>query len=189
MNATPVVSLSEPSSPHERAQLEAFVANRFLEAYEARITHFCSHLVGLRGAEGAVDAAAGYTPAGRSALFLEQYLDAPVEAALSRASGRRIERDWIAEVGNLAAAPGLVRELIPALGAYLHQRGYRWVVFTATRELHNAFRRLRLEPLVLAPAQAARLPDGGAAWGSYYAHAPRVMGGLIAACLPRRLAA
>lgn len=189
MNAACLYELSEPATPLERAELECFVAQRFHDVYGARVSHFSDHLVGLRGPEGTLQAAAGYTTAGRNRLFLEQYLDAPVEALLSRASNRRVERDWVAEVGNLASTHGIVRELIPAFGTYLHQLGYRWVVFTATRELHNAFRRLRLEPLVLAPAVASRLPDGGAAWGSYYAHAPKVMGGLIAACLPRRLAA
>lgn len=188
MITAPRFTLIAPARAAERAELERFIAERFREAYGACVSHFCEHLVGARAA-GDWQAAAGYTPAGSTRLFLEQYLDAPIEALLSRASARRVERDRIAEVGNLAAAPGIVRSLIPAIGAYLHGLGYRWVVFTATRELHNAFRRLHLEPLVLAPAEASRLPDGGSAWGTYYAHAPRVMGGPIAACLPRREAA
>ncbi len=189
MQAAPNLRLVAPAYAAERAALECFIAERFHDAYGAQVSHFCDHLVGMRGPQDLWRAAAGFTAAAGARLFLEQYLDAPVEAVLARASGRRVERDWIAEVGNLAAAPGLLRELIPALGAYLHQLGYRWVVFTATRELHNAFRRVRLEPLELAPARAARLPDGGAAWGSYYDHAPKVMGGPIAACLPARMAA
>jgi hypothetical protein len=189
MIAASAFALVEPDTALERARLERFIAARFHDAYGARVRHFSEHLVGLDGGEGSLQAALGYTGAGKGPLFLEQYLDAPAEALLSRASGRRVERDWIAEVGNLAAAPGIVRELIPAFGAHLYQLGYRWAIFTATRELHNAFRRLQLEPLVLAPAAASRLPDGGAAWGSYYAHAPKVMGGSIAACLPRRMAA
>jgi hypothetical protein len=189
MDSAPRLRLAEPATAAERITLESFIAARFRAVYGANVSHFCNHVVGMRGAQGGWHAAAGYTAAGSNRLFLEQYLDAPAEALLSRASGCQVERDWIAEVGNLAATPGLVRALIPALGAYLYQLGYRWVVFTATRELHNAFRRVQLEPLVLAPAEASRVPDRGAAWGSYYAHAPKVMGGLIAACLPGRMAA
>jgi hypothetical protein len=166
-----------------RPTIEQYITERFRLAYGARVRHFCAELLGMRGADGGWQAAAGYTPAASRRLFLEQYLDAPVEVLLSEASGRRVERSRIAEVGNLAAAAGMGRALIPALGAYLDRLGYRWVVFTATRELRNAFRRLQLEPLVLAPATAARLPDGGAAWGSYYAHDPSVLAGPIAACL------
>ena len=53
------------------------------------------------------------------------------------------------------------------------------MVFTATRELRNSFRRLGLNPLRLARADPARLPDGGANWGSYYEHDPLVMAGRI----------
>lgn len=167
----------------ERPVLERFIAERFRLAYGARVSHFCAQLVGVRDTEGFWQAGAGYSAAGASPLFLEHYLDAPVESLLGRAAGRRVARESIAEVGNLAAAPGMGRALIPALGRHLHALGFRWVVFTATRELRNAFRRLQLEPLLLAPAAAARVPGGAAAWGTYYQHDPNVMGGPIAPCL------
>lgn len=175
-----------PAFPEQRASLERFIAERFHGVYGARVSHFCAHLLGMRDAEGRWQAAAGYTPAASSTLFLEQYLDAPVETLLAGAAGRRVARERIAEVGNLAAPAGMGRALIPALGRHLHGLGYRWVVFTATRQLSNAFRRLQLEPVLLAPALPARLADGGAAWGTYYAQDPRVMGGAISACLRRR---
>ena len=172
-----------PAMP-ERAALERFVAERFRIVYGARVSHFCANLLGIRDAGGAWHAAAGYTPAAAGALFLEHYLDQPVETLLSGAAGRPVARERVVEVGNLAAAAaGMGRVLVPALGRHLYALGYRWVAFTATHELRNAFRRLRLEPLLLAPALAARLPDRGAAWGTYYAHDPSVMGGCIAACL------
>lgn len=176
--------LSFADAPGERAALERFIAERFLLAHGARIVHFCAHLLGLRDSHGRWQAAAGYTPAASSRLYLEHYLDRPVEEMLAAAAGERIAREAVAEVGNLAtAAAGMGRALIPAIGRHLHRLGYRWVAFTATRELRNAFRRLRLEPVELAPALAARLPDGGAAWGRYYAHQPSVLAGRIAACL------
>ena len=170
----------------QRGALERYIAERFREVHGARIQHFCAHLVGMRDALGRWRAAVGYTGAASGRLFLEQYLDQPVEALLAAAAGARVERACIAEVGNLAAEPGMGRRLIPAIGGHLHRLGYRWVVFTATRELRNAFRRLRLEPLRLAPALSARLPDAGAAWGSYYTHDPAIMGGRIASCLAGR---
>lgn len=173
----------------QRDALERFIAERFRRVYGARITHFCAQLLGMRGPDGSWQAAAGYTAARGSELFLEQYLDAPVEAMLQCASGRRVPRAEVVEVGNLAAHTGMGRLLIPALGAHLYDLGFRWVVFTATRELHNAFRRLRLEPVALAPALPSRLVHGSDDWGSYYAHAPTVMGGPLVACLRTRRAA
>lgn len=183
MRSTIPLAVPVLDAPEQRAALERFIAERFRLVYGARISHFCANLLGMRDASGSWLAAAGYTAAASGALFLEQYLERPVEELLASAAGKAVARDRIAEVGNLAGAAGTGRAFIPALGRYLHELGYRWVVFTATRGLRNAFRRLRLEPLLLAPALPARLADRGAAWGSYYAHHPSVMGGRIAACL------
>ena len=189
MHLLPRAPQLQPAVAAERNALERFIAERFRAVYGARITHFCAQLLGMRGADGAWHAAAGYTAARKSELFLEQYLDARVEEVLGSASGRCVQRTEVVEVGNLAARIGMGRLLIPALGAHLYDLGFRWVVFTGTRELHNAFRRLRLEPVVLAPALPSRLSHGAGEWGSYYAHAPAVMGGPLAACLRLRSAA
>jgi hypothetical protein len=186
----PAISTSffEQPAGAGRLSLERFIAERFWLAYGAQVQHFCAHLLGVREEAGRWLAAAGYTPAAGAKLFLEHYLDVPVETLLGRVAGRAVPREHVVEVGNLAAGLGMSRELIPALGRELYEAGYRWVVFTLTRELRNAFGRLRLEPIVLAAANPSRLPDRGAAWGSYYAHGPLVMGGPIAACLCRQAA-
>jgi hypothetical protein len=184
MQAAASPTLSVPGEPAQRATLERFIAARFRGAHGAHVAHYCRSLVGLRDPAGRWRAAAGFSAAAEGALFLEQYLDAPVEDVLHAATGESLRREEVVEVGNLAAAPGMGRLLIPAIGAYLHRHGYRWVVFTATRELRNAFRRLGLEPLALAPASAARLGAAAAQWGRYYDHDPQVMGGRIASCLP-----
>ena len=165
--------------PEARADIERFIAERFRDAYGARVVHFCAHLLGTRDAAGAWQAAAGYTPAAAGALFLEQYLDRPVEAVLSSALAEAVPRERIVEVGNLASAGG-GRCFLPALGRYLASRGYRWAVFTATSEVREMLQRLSWPAHVLAPAARERLPDGGAAWGSYYAHEPSVMAGCLA---------
>lgn len=164
----------------QRPSFEAFIAARFGRAYGARLTHFLPHLLGVRDGLERWQAAAGYAAAGVQELFLEQYLDAPIEEVLGHAVRRPIARNDVVEVGNLAAASaGMARALIPLLARHLHRMGYRWVAFTATRALRNSFHRLGLQPLALAPADPARLPDRGVSWGSYYAQDPVVMGGRI----------
>ncbi len=165
----------------QRASFEHFIAARFYRAYGARVAHFSPHLLGVRDSLAQWQASSGYTPAHGRRLFLEQYLGQPVEDSLARRFGRPVARDGIAEVGNLAAvSAGMARILIPLLARHLHRLGYEWVVFTATRGLRNSFRRLGLNPLRLARADPARLPDGGRSWGSYYEHDPLVMAGKIA---------
>jgi hypothetical protein len=158
-----------------RVALEDFIVARFGKAYGARVSHFLPHLIGLRDGL-AWKAAAGYAAAGARALFLEQYLDRPIECAIEHALGQPVARADVVEVGNLAAvSAGMTRVLIPQLARYLHRLGYRWVAFTATRGLRNSFHRLGLKPLSLASADPSRLTDGGASWGTYYAQDPEVV--------------
>lgn len=181
--ARPPIAQLEPvcGSHPQRAAFERFIARRFLRAYGASVTHFLPNLLGVRDGLAQWQAAAGYAAASTQKLFLEQYLDRPIEQTLASALGRPVARESVVEVGNLAAtSAGMARALIPELARHLHQLGYRWVVFTATRALRNSFHRLRLKPLPIAPADPARLPGGGASWGSYYAQEPQVMAGLIA---------
>jgi hypothetical protein len=164
----------------QRRAFEDFIAARFARAYGARLTHFLPHLIGVKDGLGRWQAAAGYAAAGAQPLFLEQYLDQPVEQALAAALGAPIARGSVVEVGNLAANnAGMARALIPQLARHLHRMGYRWVAFTATRALRNSFHRLGLKPVPIAAADPARLADGGAHWGSYYDQDPVVVAGKI----------
>jgi hypothetical protein len=163
-----------------RASIEAFIAQAFMRTYGARISHFCDVLVGCRGEDGTWHAAVGYSLAQAGPLFLEHYLDMPVDLAIGRRLGSTVARDRIVEVGNLAAVhPGAARALIVSTTGLLYGLGLHLVAFTATASLLNSFGRLRLRPHQLAPADPARLPGAGRQWGSYYATAPNVMFGDI----------
>jgi len=169
-----------PRGAPGRAELEAFIAASFVESYGAHIDHFSDTLVGYRDAAGAWAAALGYSLAADGAVFLEQYLDGPIETEIGARLGRPLARADIVEVGNLAAShPGAARALIVGTTALLHGMGPHVVAFTATTSLLNSFGRLHLRPQLLAPADPARLPGGGRHWGSYYATHPQVMFGDI----------
>lgn len=160
----------------DRQSLERFIADTYTAAYGAHVTHYAEHLVALRHSGRGWDAGLGYTLGGRNRLFVEQYLDEPVEAAISSALGATVERNQIVEVGNLAAAgSGAARRVIVRMTALLHELGRTWVVFTSTRALLNSFSRLNIATIDLGRADPSRLPDRGANWGSYYATDPHVM--------------
>src|SRR5687767_3811388 len=90
-----------------RAEFEAFIATRFRLAYGARITHFLPHLLGVRDSLGEWRAGAGYAAAAAQTLFLERYLDCPIEHAIAAAGGRSAARCGVVEAGNLASvSPG-----------------------------------------------------------------------------------
>ncbi len=163
-----------------RKGLEAFIAQTFLESYGSRLHHFSHTLIGCADEDGNWVAALGYTPAAVGPVFLEQYLDAPLQREIAARTGLTVDRASVVEVGNLAAIhAGAARALIVHTTHLLHGLGLRWVAFTATPSLLNSFRRLHLQPQLLAPADPARLPDGGRDWGSYYDTHPHVMFGDI----------
>jgi hypothetical protein len=182
--------LHGPDDPG-RAEVERFIRAVYAERFGATVHRFTPCLVSLRDGEGRIVAAAGYRFAGLQPLFLERYLDEPVDTALQRRAGARPVRDAVVEVGHLAAArAGEGRRLILLLGPHLAERGAQWVVSTLTEELRHLFVRIGVTPLALGAADPARLGEEAADWGNYYAHRPVVLAGhlpLALRTLARRL--
>jgi hypothetical protein len=165
----------------ERGEIEAFIRECFAAAHNSRIANFMPRLLSLRSRHGELIAAFGLRAALQKQLFLETYLDHPIEQVLQDRLGMDVRREEVIEVGNLSALyPGVARWLIVAITAMLHSEGYKWVVFTGTSTLRNGFHRLGLRPVELGEARLERLPvherDN---WGSYYDQAPTVMAGDI----------
>jgi hypothetical protein len=178
------VSIHHTVSDHPiRITLQEFIRTVFRQAYEAEVSSFYPNLVGFN-VENQLRAVVGYRDGSTSTLFSEQYLDTPAHELASAKLGMQIERGQMVEVGNLAIVdPGYARWVIAASTAFLAAAGYRWVLFTATRPLANAFRRLGLRPLLLGAADPGRLPDSGTSWGGYYSASPAVYVGDIHAGL------
>lgn len=168
--------LSGPDAP-ERQELEQFIRNVFHRAYGANIKQFMPQLMSLRDGAGNLLAVCGLRNAGDGALFLESYLDAPVEAAISDRIRNEVAREDIVEIGNLAVAePGVVRQLLASVSAYLHRTNTQWAVFTAIPVLRNSMLKLNMPLEILASADIRKIevterPN----WGSYYDKNPQVM--------------
>ncbi len=161
-----------------RPEVEAFIASVFRARFGAELRQFAPLLVALRDADGTVVAAAGTRPAADGPLFLERYLDAPVEQRLGA------PRQRIVEVGHLAAVQaGAGRQLIARLAPQLVAQGHQWVVSTLTQELRHLFVRLGIVPQALGVADPAQLGPEAAAWGRYYDHRPVVGAGALAPAL------
>jgi hypothetical protein len=169
-------------SDDERAEVTGFIRQCFSQVHDASIEHFMPRLLRLRDRQGRLIAAFGLRSAAHSMLFLEHYLDAPVENILAARFGQSVRRDEIIEVGNLSAVhAGATRWLIVAVTMLLHREGYRWIAFTGTPVVRNGLHRLGLRPHEIAGAHLHRLPaEERGQWGNYYAQAPMVMAGEIA---------
>ncbi|PKQ40545.1 thermostable hemolysin [Pseudomonas sp. YY-1] len=172
--------LASPGSAR-RVALEQFVCQRFELQHGARIRHFMPCLFGLKNQTGQLLGAVGVRSGNSGPLFLERYLDEPIQSAIGARLGNSVpSRGELVEVGNLAAdSPGAARLLIVALTDLLVALGFRWVTFTGTPTLLNSFQRLGLTPIALGEADPARMGDELADWGSYYDNRPLVMAGDI----------
>lgn len=168
--------LCGPDAP-ERAELELFIRDVFHRAYGASIKHFLPQLMSLRDAGGRLLAVCGLRNADHGALFLETYLDAPVEHVIADRTLHGVERSDIVEIGNLAVAePGIAPHLLASVSHYLHGTGTQWAVFTAIPVLRNSLTRLNMQLEVLADASLQRIaPAERPEWGSYYDKNPQVM--------------
>jgi len=164
----------------QRHEIEAFVHERYDRIHHADLHQYLPELLSLRDRHGALVAVAGIRLALQEPLFLERYLDEPLEGPVSRLAGYAVPRQELVEVGNLAARnAGSARLIIAAMTWLLAARGLRWVAFTGAAPLINSFHRLGLEPTVLAPANPARLNGELANWGNYYDQHPQVFAGSI----------
>ncbi|MBX3609647.1 MAG: thermostable hemolysin [Hydrogenophaga sp.] len=163
-----------------RPAVEAFIRQIFHERFGAEVRHFAPVLLGLHDASGALVAAAGYRAADAGPLFLERYLDGPIEARLQGAGDAPVPRGRIAEVGHLAAArAGEGRRLILMMAPLMAREGFEWIVSTLTQELRQLFVRMGVAPLALGVADPDKLGEHAGDWGSYYNHRPLVQAGQL----------
>ncbi|MCO7573773.1 thermostable hemolysin [Pseudomonas chlororaphis] len=170
----------------QRAGFETYVSQRFRQVHGADIRQFMPELFGFSDPEGALCAVAGVRLAKAGPLFLERYLDEPIEAMIDLAAQRPlegpVERQGVVEVGNLAASDtGSARLSIIAITWLLAMGGLEWVAFTGNVGLVNSFHRLGLRPLTLCAADPERLGEERHHWGSYYQSQPAVHVGSIRA--------
>ena len=175
--ARQVVSRLSGANAPDRRQLEHFIYTIFRNAYGANVTHFMPQLLSLHDQYAQVLAVCGLRQAGSERLFLETYLDQPIEAALSARIGAEVARSDIVEIGNLAVAEfGLTRNLLLEVANHLRTTNTQWAVFTAIPTLCNSLAKLNMRLEKLGEAEITSIPESErAAWGSYYAENPQVM--------------
>ncbi|SDC13139.1 Thermostable hemolysin [Sphingomonas sp. YR710] len=132
--------------------------------------------------EGASDrhgAALGYRRADSTPLFLESYLDQPIETLASASLGREVPRTGIVEIGNFAAADGHAMIRLWAAAANDLGLASEIAAATLTAPMRAMFARIGVPIRVLGPARADRLGAAAARWGRYYKADPQVCIGEI----------
>ena len=171
----------------ERTYLESRIRSGFGTHFGACIEGFMPRFAlykTLLGSSGVI----GVRGADEDRLFLERYLNQPVEQTISEAAGLKVSRERIAEVGQFVTddrevvAP-FFRDLVP----FLKSEGYDWVCFTGTRRIRAILDRVGFHGLPIAAAEKSRVADDCNDWGNYYDHQPVVIeDGSVAHCACRR---
>lgn len=170
----PEFNLHRAGSPG-RTDVEAYIAKAFRKAYGAEVTEFAPFLMSMNCA-GSISSAAGVRPASLGPLFLEQYLDGPIEQVLSERYGYRVQRDDIFELGNLASIrPGVCQLFYLILTGIMARTNMNHVVFAGTKQVAKGLNRLGFQLEYIMDADPARLNGAAESWGSYYANKPQVM--------------
>jgi hypothetical protein len=169
----------ETGSP-ERLELEDFVGAAFKRKHDATVTSYLPTLLSFRDPAGALRGVVGLRGAGAHRLYLEQYLQQPVELAIADATGRSVCREQVVEVGNLAGTNcrSAVR-MVALLPSHLLARDFQWIVFTATSAVRGILLGFGAPLLELARADGARVANAGDEWGRYYDTDPRVFAGFL----------
>jgi hypothetical protein len=166
----------------DRAELEAFVADAFRRRHDATVQSFMPTLLSFRDGAGELRGVIGLRGAARQPLYLEQYLEQPVELAIAAATDRAVERRQVVEVGNLAGTNcRTAMRMVAALPAHLLAQDYEWIVFTATSAVRGILQGFGAPLVELARADASRVAGGPDRWGRYYDTDPRVLAGYLPA--------
>ena len=163
-----------------RPELERFISSAYKNIFNAKLNSFLPNLVASTLADDEIYTAFGYCDAAQSPLFLESYLDTPIEKLLSQKLGYSIERHQIVEVGNLSISKCVDSvKTMRDIAIYLRNLGYEWIVCTATRYLRMLFLKSGSRPTSIAQAPNSKVTNDGTDWGNYYVTAPEILVGNI----------
>ena len=165
-----------PSHPLWVAVIE-HVSLRYQQAFWADLKVFMPAYLALLS-NGEIISVCGFRIASEEPLFLEQYLDAPAQQLVSGLFEQPIQRSNLVEFGHLASfAKGMSPLHFYLIAHFLVENGYEWCIFTATDPLYALMSRLGLEPRLITRAEAEKVVDADAVWGTYYQHQPKVFAG------------
>lgn len=160
----------------QRKTIEQFVQRAFELKHRACIRSFMPTLYALQGQDDRICGVAGIRSAATEQLFLERYLQQPIECTLSQRVGEQVSREQVVEVGNLASLSCRAAfHLVALLPQLLIDRGHLWVTFTATDAVRGILNRFNAPVIELTEATEDKVAELGDDWGRYYECDPRVM--------------
>lgn len=162
-----------PSSPDV-----SLIGKRYQEVFGARLSPAFAEFHASTNANG-TSAALGYRRADEFPLFLEAYLDGPIEWHVGQSLGRQVARDAIVEIGNFASSNAMA--MVALWGTVANDLAGRSevAVATLTAPLRRMFARIGVPIHEITPAWPEGRIGNIDRWGSYYDSDPVVCCGVI----------
>lgn len=157
-----------------------FVKELFKHHHDARINPRYLQWRSINAPDGKPLAVLGYRGAADGPLYLESYIQQPIERLLEDRLGVALARAQIVEIGCLAATPSAALIRLWLESAKVLGKDFAVAVATLTEPLRKAFARVGLPFSTLAPASRERLRDDDDDWGRYYDQEPWICAGVIA---------
>ena len=155
----------------KREELQRFIQSGFAREYKANVQEFMPQLMAVDafGLKAVLGLRCATEP-----LFIEQYLNDPVEKYLAKQTP--LLRTEIVEIGNLVSQNRLHTTrlfMLTAISAI--NSGKRFLVFSATSNVAKLLSAYGLPLTLLRKADGKKLGDKQRYWGSYYQSDPQVM--------------
>jgi len=159
-----------------RSQTEDFIKRVFKQHHNAQISSFLPELFAVFDESGNTKSVLGLRNAQCEALYLERYLDQPIETLIEQTAQPLVRRGQIVEIGNLASLNSAsCKVLFSFITQHLQDQNIKWITCTGTTVLRLVFRRLGIKAWSIHEADQSRLGDEQYEWGSYYDNDPHVM--------------
>ncbi|HTN15903.1 MAG TPA: thermostable hemolysin [Sphingomonadaceae bacterium] len=156
----------------------SLIRRRYKDAFGASLAPSFRHYL-AHGPESAAAAVLGYRRAEEGVLFLEAYLERPIEALLTETFHRPVSRRDVVEIGNFAADNAIAMIRLWGAAANDLAGGSEIAVATLTAPLRRMFNRIGVPLAEIALATPDALGASAAEWGRYYETDPRVCAGMI----------
>ena len=159
----------------QRKLVEAFITKQYEKYFNVTKYEYMPVILACFF-EGNLSATMGFRAAADKKLFLEQYIDEPIEYYMSQWAGQDVQRNHIIEVGSLAILNSSMGQyVIPKLVETLFQQEFEWVSFTATNTLMQFMKSLGIQLHSISKADPNRLKQGDRNWGTYYNTNPQII--------------
>lgn len=161
-----------PIGSKNRNEIEAFIKQGFVKAYDAKISITTPHLLAL--SNGNYKAALGIR-SGHDKLFLEQYLAGSIEQQTVFVD-HYIKRQDIVEISHLFSnAKRFTIPLFMVTAVSLFYLNYKYLVFSGTQKVIKLIGNAGVSNTLIGNADQNKIATSTDDWGSYYSTNPQII--------------